>query len=94
LMRKNIFYNCKEPWESGHRCMGKGKVHYIEVLPYIDEEEEARDEQGNEHNSSDYEQPWVEAKSVEEHRVETKSMTIATLTDIPRFHTFRVCGVL
>lgn len=26
-------YDCKEPWESSHRCKGKGKVHYIEVLP-------------------------------------------------------------
>jgi hypothetical protein len=33
--------------------MGKGKVHYIEVLPDSDEEEEAGREQGSEHNSSD-----------------------------------------
>jgi hypothetical protein len=27
LRRKKLCFSCKEPWESGHRCMGKGKVH-------------------------------------------------------------------
>jgi hypothetical protein len=36
--RKKLCFSCKEPWKSGHRCMGKGKVHYIEVLS--DEEDE------------------------------------------------------
>jgi hypothetical protein len=30
--RKNIFFNFKDPWEPRHKCMGKGKTHYIEVL--------------------------------------------------------------
>jgi hypothetical protein len=25
LRRKQLCYTCKEPWEPGHRCMGKGK---------------------------------------------------------------------
>jgi hypothetical protein len=29
IRRKKLFFRCKEPWEPGHRCMGKGKVHYI-----------------------------------------------------------------
>jgi hypothetical protein len=36
----------------------------------------------------------VEAKSVEQQHVETQGVTIATLSVVPRFHTFRVCGVL
>jgi hypothetical protein len=32
LRRKNLFYSCKESWEMGHQCMGKGKFHYIEVV--------------------------------------------------------------
>jgi hypothetical protein len=32
LRRKKLCFTCKDPWESGHRCMGKGKAHYIEVL--------------------------------------------------------------
>jgi hypothetical protein len=32
LKRKKLCFSCKEPWELGHRCMGKQKVHYIEAL--------------------------------------------------------------
>jgi hypothetical protein len=39
LRRKKLCFSCKEPWEPGHRCMGKGKVHYIEVLSDSDGEE-------------------------------------------------------
>ena len=28
-----------EPWGRGHHCLGKGKIHYIEVL--LDNEEES-----------------------------------------------------
>ena len=41
LRRKKLCLNCKDPWETRHRCMGKGKVHYIEVHSDSDEEEEA-----------------------------------------------------
>jgi hypothetical protein len=41
LRRNNLFFNCKDPWEPGHKCMGKGKAHYIEVLSDSEEEEEA-----------------------------------------------------
>jgi len=39
LRRKQIFYTCKEPWDTEHRCMGIGKIHYIEVLSDSEEEE-------------------------------------------------------
>jgi hypothetical protein len=39
LMRKKLCFTCKEPWVPGHRCMGKHKVHYIEVVSDSDEEE-------------------------------------------------------
>jgi hypothetical protein len=46
---KKSFYSCKEPWEVSHRCMEKGKIHYIEVL--FDDEDDGDDEtthlQGN-----------------------------------------------
>jgi len=42
LRRKKLCFSCKDPWEPGHRCMGKGKVHYIEVLS--DEEDEGEEE--------------------------------------------------
>jgi len=30
-MRKKLCFSGKDPWVPGHRCMGKGKIHYIEV---------------------------------------------------------------
>jgi hypothetical protein len=41
-MRKKIFFNCRNPWVPGHRCMGKGEIHYIEVATdsvYSEEQE-------------------------------------------------------
>jgi hypothetical protein len=85
LRRKKLCFSCKEPWDLGHRCMGKGKVHYIEVHSDSDEEEEeVTQEQGNEQGGSSDEQPREEAKGV----------TIATLSGTPRYYTFRVRGVL
>ena len=43
LRRKQLCFTCKEPWQPSHRCMGKGKIHYIEVVS--DSEEEIDDEE-------------------------------------------------
>jgi hypothetical protein len=41
LMRKKLFFSCRDPWVPGHRCMGKGEIHYIEVVvDNMDSEEE------------------------------------------------------
>ncbi|KAH9288810.1 hypothetical protein KI387_032927, partial [Taxus chinensis] len=40
LRRKNLCFHCNDPWEPGHRCLGKGKIHLIKV-----EDEESEDEQ-------------------------------------------------
>jgi hypothetical protein len=43
-MRKNLYFTCKDPWVPGHRCMGKGEIHYIEVATdNVDSEEEEHD---------------------------------------------------
>lgn len=80
LRRKKLCFSCKEPWEPRHRCMGKGKVHYIEALFDSDGEEEAEQIQSSEHSSSDDE--------------EIKSGVIAILSGTPRFNSFKVRGVL
>jgi hypothetical protein len=64
--------------------MGKGKVHYIEVISDSDREEEVGQTRGGEQSNMDDEQPHVEAKGG----------TISSLSGVPRFHTFRICGVL
>jgi hypothetical protein len=44
LMRKNICFSYRDPWVPGHRCMGKGEIHYIEVaVDNVDSEEEEQD---------------------------------------------------
>jgi hypothetical protein len=44
LMRKNLCFSCKDPWVLGHRCMGKGEIHYIEIeTDSVDSEEEEQD---------------------------------------------------
>jgi hypothetical protein len=40
-MRKKFCFSCRDPWVPGHRCMGKGQIHYIEVVAdSVDNEEE------------------------------------------------------
>jgi hypothetical protein len=41
LMRKKLCLSCRDPWVPGHRCMGKGEIHYIQVATdSMDSEEE------------------------------------------------------
>jgi hypothetical protein len=43
-MRKNLCFSCRDPWVPSHRCMGKGEIHYIEVVEdNVDSEEEEQD---------------------------------------------------
>jgi hypothetical protein len=43
-MRKKLCFSCRDPWVPGHRCMGKGEIHYIEVaIDNMDSEEEEQD---------------------------------------------------
>jgi hypothetical protein len=58
LMSKNLCFNCRDPWVLGHRCMGKGEIHYIEVVAdSVDSEEE---EQDSGSTSSEEESPPTE----------------------------------
>lgn len=41
LQKKKLCFNCKGPGELGHRCLGKEKIHYIEVV--FDDEDEHED---------------------------------------------------
>jgi len=69
----------------GHGCIGKGKVHYIEVhLDSDEEEEEATQGHDNEQGNLSDEKPHVEAKGG----------TIFTLSCTSRYYTFKFTGVL
>ena len=49
LARKQLCFTCKEPWHPGHRCMGKGEIHYIEVI-FDSEDDMDEEESGPIHN--------------------------------------------
>jgi len=40
LRRKNLCFTCKAPWVPGHRCQGKGQIHYIEVISEVEESDD------------------------------------------------------
>jgi hypothetical protein len=42
-MRKKLCFTYKDPWVPGHRCMGKGEIHYIEVATDSVNSEEEQD---------------------------------------------------
>jgi hypothetical protein len=43
-MRNKLCFNYRDTWVAGHRCMGKGEIHYIEVVAdSVDSEEEEKD---------------------------------------------------
>jgi hypothetical protein len=78
LRRKKLCYSCKEPWELGHRCMGRGKVHYIEVLS---DEEDGDDETTHLHDIGQRsgEPPHLEITEQAPFQEGAKRVTIATL---------------
>ena len=56
LRRKNLCFNCKDPWVPDHICMGKGKVYVIEVLLDSSEEDELEQKPDGELQSTKLEQ--------------------------------------
>jgi len=60
LMRKKLCFTCKDPWVLGHRCMGEGEIHYIEVATDNDEEEQGSQAQDSESTSSEEEPSHAE----------------------------------
>jgi hypothetical protein len=85
LRRKKLCFSCQEPWAPGHRCSGKGKAHYIEVYSDSGEDE---DDQEQVHEEE------LRATGDEQFQDDVKGGVIATLSGVPRFHTFRVRGVV
>jgi hypothetical protein len=95
LRRKQLCYTCKEPWEPGHRCMGKGKIHYIEVLSDSEDEDDVghiqnievtRTEEEPTHGEEE-EEPMCNQAGI-------KKVVIASISGVPKFNTFRMRGVL
>jgi hypothetical protein len=89
LRRKQLCFTCKEPWNPSHKCMGRGQVHYIEVTS--DDEE---DEYGQIQNM---EAEMLEAAEEEVPKldcVDGEKATLASISRVPKFNTFKMRGVL
>jgi hypothetical protein len=82
LRRRKLCFSCQEPWVPGHRCAGKAKAHYIEVFSDSAEDEETGEQEQEE------DPPMAEAEQTSM----GKQGIIASLSGIPRFHTFRMRG--
>jgi hypothetical protein len=95
LRRKQLCFTCKEPWEPGHKCMGKGKVHYIEVISDDEEEEEIGHIQNIEANQPRIDNAQGEGgEEADLGLAGDKKITIASINGVPKYSTFRMRGVL
>lgn len=86
LRWKQLCFTCKEPWNPAHKCMGRGQVHYIEVTSDNGEEEEISQIQNMEAETTE---------AVEKHIIGQDNMaTLASISGVPKYNTFRMRGVL
>jgi hypothetical protein len=89
-LRKKLCYTCKEPWDPSHKCMGRCKAHYIEVT-YDNEEDE---DFGHIQNiEADTTETAKEEATSHDSAAEEKA-TLASISGVPNFNTFRLRGVL
>jgi hypothetical protein len=105
LMRKKLCFSCRDPWVPGHRCMGKGQIHYIEVESDSEEEEEIRSAIGSDSEEEHAQEPEQPPKKPQPQveppsRGETKPRrivkggTIETLSGVPMYNTIRLKGII
>jgi hypothetical protein len=67
--------------------MGKGKVHYIEV---VSDEEDDMDEEGIGQDNGDPSQTIEHAPLQDS----LKGVTITTLSGVPKYYTFNIIGIV
>lgn len=84
--RENLCFTCRvtcrEPWELGHRCFGKGQVNRMEVV--CDDENEPKEPKPY---------PVTREKTIEDSsNMEDSSDTLVALSGAPWYQPFRVCG--
>eukprot|EP01018_Ginkgo_biloba_P036619 Gb_28190 [translate_table: standard] len=88
LTKKELCFTCEEHWEQGHRYLGKGQVHYIEV---VSNEEEAGYETDEPEQQQVAEEQIVEyePEQLPEGNTGASEGTLADLSGAPRYHLFR-----
>jgi transposase InsO family protein len=90
LRRKQLCYTCKEPWNPSHKCMGCGQVHYIEVTSDNEEEDDFGHIQNME---ADTTETAGEEATGHDSAMEERA-TLASISGVPKYNTFRMRGVL
>lgn len=81
LRRKKLCFNCKEACAPGHRCLGKGRIDYIEVV--LDSEDKENIDPNQEQD------PKTIGQVQEDPPRKGKKLT---MTGTPHFNIFRVRG--
>jgi hypothetical protein len=89
LRRKQLCYTCKEPWNPSHKCMGRGQAHYIEVTS-DNEEEDFRHIQNMEADTTE----TAEEEATGHNSATEERATLASISGVPKYNTFRMRGVL
>lgn len=94
LRRKKLDFTCKDPWEPGHRCLGKGKIHYIEVVSDRDNETDTTPAPSRGPSISKEVTSLEEATKDKKPHPRIEGGTITTLSRVPKYHTFKIKGVI
>jgi hypothetical protein len=89
LRTKQLCFTWKEPWDPTHKFMGKGKAHYNEVIS--DDEDE---DLGHIQNMEAKTLGQMEEEDANHDLVADEKVTIASISGVPKFNTFRMRGVL
>jgi hypothetical protein len=90
LRRKQLCYTCKEPWNPSHKCMGRGKTHYIELTSDNEEDEDFSHLQNIEADTTEI----AEEESPGHDMTTEEKATLASINGVPKYNTFRMRGVL
>jgi hypothetical protein len=91
LRRKQLCFTCKEPWNPSHKCMGRGQVHYIEVTSDNEEEEDCGQIQNIEAETIETAEEEIPEQ---QNNMAEGNATLASISGVPKFNTFRMRGVL
>jgi hypothetical protein len=90
LRRKQVLFTCKEPWDPSHKCMGHGKAHYIEVTFDNEEDGDFDHIQNIEEDTTEI----VEEEATGHDSTTKEKATLASISGVPKYNTFRMIGVL
>jgi hypothetical protein len=90
LRRKQLCYTCKELWDTTNKCMGRRKAHYIEVTSDNEEDEGFGHLQNIEANPTEN----TKEEDASHGLAANEKVTLASISGVPKYNTFRMRGVL